>query len=151
MPNTPPPSRREWLFRRQHGRCYLCAGPMQPPQPQRAHQPIPDDVATIDHVIPKSAKAKGEPSLTLLACRRCNAEKGSRSPTLAQVEYAQAIAAEWLELTRDQRAAEKEDRRKQRAHRVAQALHDENAKAAKRMRRRRKRQRHASNVAARGR
>lgn len=136
-------ARRDWLFRRQHGRCYLCHGHMRPPEPQRAHEPIADDVATRDHVLPRSAKAKGEPSLILLACRRCNTEKGATAPTLTQVEFAQQVNREWIEAKREADALEREAKAKDRAHRVRQAVFDENVKVGKKRRRKRKRFAHA--------
>lgn len=135
-------ARRDWLFKRQHGRCYLCHGVMLRPAELKPTEKLPDDVATRDHVLPRSAKAKGEPSLILLACRRCNTEKGATAPTLTQVEFAQLVHREWIEARRELEAEEREAKAKNRAHRARQAVFDENAKAAKRRRRTRKRYTH---------
>lgn len=134
--------RREWLFRRQHGRCYLCSGLMLRPVALAPTESIPDDMATRDHVLPRSAKAKGEPALILLACRRCNLEKGATAPTLTQVVFAQRVHVEWIEAKREDEAVEREAKAKARAHRVRQAVFDETAKAAKKRRRTRKRYTH---------
>lgn len=136
-------SRRDWLFDRQRGRCYLCSGVMLRPAPLHGKAPIPDDVATRDHVLPRSAKAKGEPALILLACRRCNVEKGAAAPTLTQVEFAQQVHREWIEAKRETDALEREAKAKDRAHRVRQAVFDEHLKAGKKRRRKRKRFAHA--------
>lgn len=136
-------SRRDWLFDRQRGRCYLCSGVMLRPAPLHGKAPLPDSMATRDHVLPRSAKAKGEPALILLACRLCNIEKGATAPTLTQVEFAQQVHREWIEAKREADALEREARAKLREHRVRQAVFAENLKAVKKRRRTRKRYTHA--------
>lgn len=140
---TIPTTRRDWLFQRQRQRCYICSGIMLPPGPLHGKAPLPPTIATRDHVLPRSTKSKGESSLILLACRQCNAEKGATAPTLTQVEFAQRLHAEWIEVTRAERDAEKEARRKERAHRINQAHFQAHIRLGKQRRRARKRHVHA--------
>lgn len=83
-----PPSLRRFLRRFQQGRCFLCGLLMQT-SPRRGFDWRRDpERETVDHVVPHAAGGR-RPNNSLLACQRCNNDKGDRMPFACEVFYAQ--------------------------------------------------------------
>lgn len=79
-------SLRDVLWSAQGGRCWICCGQML----RRGSNDAAS--ASIDHVWPKAkCGALGDIGVTLLACRSCNARRGDRLPTDAEVRTLVAI------------------------------------------------------------
>lgn len=81
-------SRKQWLYRRQGGRCFWCAVTMVLPR-QHVHEP-PDNLATLDHLDDRLSGRRGMYAYgverTVLACRKCNNERGRQSELQMPIE-----------------------------------------------------------------
>jgi 5-methylcytosine-specific restriction endonuclease McrA len=58
------------VFERDGKRCQHCGIPVR--RLHRKCAPFPADMATVDHVIPKSQDGTDDPSNLILSCKRCN-------------------------------------------------------------------------------
>lgn len=61
--------KRYALFERQKGKCAICRQPM-------SWVPNADNMATIDHKIPKSRRGGSKMNNLRAACKKCNQERG---------------------------------------------------------------------------
>lgn len=73
------------MWEAQEGLCAYCQKPMRGYRRHRGDYALPDDWATVDHVVPKSQLSKdGLPNSVhhidnlVLACHKCNREKGDQ-------------------------------------------------------------------------
>lgn len=90
--------RKRWLFERQGGVCYLMThiqckarnGKMRLSGRQKR------DWASIEHVIARMHKRRGDPHYILLACCDCNGMKGASEPTDAALDLAIRLHHEWI-------------------------------------------------------
>ncbi len=101
---------REFLFVEQQGICYLRISASCEVRGGEMHLGggTRGGFATLEHVIPRSRKAKGERSLLLLACSKCNQEKGSKLPLMHEIELAERLYRKFnSNVTDEDRAAEK--------------------------------------------
>jgi 5-methylcytosine-specific restriction endonuclease McrA len=68
--------RRNFLFKKQGGKCYYCQQPMVP---ATADKYQPDNACTLEHLddklSPERGKHKGK-ERTVAACRKCNLKRG---------------------------------------------------------------------------
>jgi 5-methylcytosine-specific restriction endonuclease McrA len=70
------PQRRklfDWIYARDGGRCVYCGAIARRPGPGVRRTP---DLATLDHVVPRSKGGRLECGNLVLACRACNNERG---------------------------------------------------------------------------
>lgn len=87
------------LFRRQNGLCHWCKRLMvifDKALHGIRHTPLPDDLATIDHLddrfSPERGKRPGE-YRRVLACNACNRKRGQESQAARPIEELRARAA----------------------------------------------------------
>lgn len=80
--------KRVALWMAQKGLCFYCQEPMVLPVSVINH-PQPDNMATFDHMTPRSKGGLLTYGNTVLACRRCNCDKGD----LTAADYLALIAA----------------------------------------------------------
>lgn len=92
-------NRRRWLFEQQRGFCYLMVhqhckdrGGAMVLKNRNSKGPF----ATVEHVIAKSRKVKGEPHYVLLACFDCNGKKSDADPTAQTLALAMRLHDEWI-------------------------------------------------------
>lgn len=95
-----------FLYERQQGRCYLMTsgscraldGYLHPDQLGKGAKH--ERGWTWEHVIPKFVQTRigGGASLKLLACERCNMDKGSKLPTEKHIALALALYADYSAL-----------------------------------------------------
>ena len=77
--------KREKLFKEQGGRCHWCDEPMQlGPYPSKAEGPLPDDLATFEHLDDRLSSERGAYNRdnvirVVLACSACNHKRGKES------------------------------------------------------------------------
>lgn len=90
-------SATEKLFRQHGGKCPCCGrAVVLPPTPH----PYPDDLATVDHVIPQSwGGSNRRPNLQVL-CRRCHLNKTEKEKELVLMVFGeQSITPQEARLT----------------------------------------------------
>lgn len=75
--------KRVALWMAQGGRCYYCSRHMVLPLKQIKGQSSPANMATLDHMLPRSRGGTLTYGNTVLACHSCNCDKGS----LTAAEY----------------------------------------------------------------
>jgi len=101
-------ARTIWLFEKQRGTCYLqttddCrdrSGRMVIQFRRRHGEQTPRDLATREHVLPRSHETGKGRALLLLACYGCNHAKGSDlSATPEQIALAERYWQEWHALS----------------------------------------------------
>lgn len=74
------------MAKRQGGKCYYCACPVRMHR-HKDGQPAPDNMATLDHIIPLSKGGRAAASINcVVACHRCNNERGDRDARLFMLE-----------------------------------------------------------------
>lgn len=81
----------------QNGRCFYCEAAFDGPRTR--HHSKPGREWTKDHLLPL-AHGHGAKGNIILACGKCNAEKGDRPATPAEIRHAielRAQAAKWYE------------------------------------------------------
>jgi 5-methylcytosine-specific restriction endonuclease McrA len=61
-----------FCFEREAGRCFWCDQPTTMTSAKER-----DCIATVDHIIPQRERGGDEPENVVLACWRCNNERGS--------------------------------------------------------------------------
>ncbi|MFJ2544384.1 HNH endonuclease [Microbacterium sp. NPDC087589] len=76
---------RRDVLDRDNWTCQLCGNDLHEDDARPEHD------ATVDHVIPKAAGGRDEPSNLIAACRRCNGIKSDK--TLVRVDW---LNPEWL-------------------------------------------------------
>ena len=66
----------ELVWERERHRCYYCGTPVR----RRRHWPrrTPRDAATLDHIIPRSRGGEITADNVVLACFRCNNDRGDQ-------------------------------------------------------------------------
>lgn len=80
--------RKAELFQRQRGRCAYCHIPMLFDFESNYGQIKPPlRLATVDHVIPRSAGGTDDPANLVLACGYCNSRKSSGPPPTGRAWY----------------------------------------------------------------
>lgn len=83
---------RDVLWTAQDGRCWICARQMRR---KGSNEP---DACTLDHIWPKAKfPGIGDVGVTLLACKSCNAKRGSPKPSDAEVR---TLVAVWRKVDR---------------------------------------------------
>lgn len=81
----------EGLFKRQNGLCYWCNGAMVlfDERIMRRNRPLPDNLATVDHLDDKFSPERGKHGgeiRRVLACMRCNGLRGSMAQRSQPIE-----------------------------------------------------------------
>lgn len=79
--------KRDALFKRQRGLCWLCNGPMV------MRRGAPNSV-TLDHVVPRSRGGPSSSDNLRAACQRCNAGRGG-DPSTCFTDVDGVIALRW--------------------------------------------------------
>ncbi|MBU6232515.1 HNH endonuclease [Patescibacteria group bacterium] len=79
---------RAMIFVAQDGKCFYCDRPLWGAVESKGKQF--DSNHTIDHVVPRSDGGQGGRNL-VIACLRCNQDKGHRMPTEDEIQRAIAL------------------------------------------------------------
>lgn len=80
----PPKTKLCALYAAQNGECFYCGRSIWKEGLTSRRRTAHDRDATIDHLWPKS-RGHGNAGNVVLSCEQCNARKGSKQPTDAQV------------------------------------------------------------------
>lgn len=80
------------LFREQRGKCHWCKKDMVKFDPTvvRRHRPLPDHLATIDHLDHRFSSERGKHSgeaRRVLACKKCNEIRGAAVVAALPIEF----------------------------------------------------------------